>query len=766
MTGDVEAEHCVLACEALFFAPGSGFAKLKVKFGSTDRATKEKAVLARLFRACGALLCGNRIIDRGEHGFARSKRIHRAGLNQAFKDALVEEAWFDALAEVVERFEFALAQTRVANGLGGVFPDIFDGGHTEADGVADRSEVEIAFVDVGRKDGNAHATGFVDVLDDLFGAAGFGGKKRSHKFDWIVCLEIGGLVCEKRISTGVGFIETVSGEFLHQVKDANRFLVRDFVLLAAGQEFSALSRHFLFLFLPHGSTEDIGFAKREAGQAVGNLHDLFLIEDDPVGFFEDVFELREFVRDLRLAVLAVDEVIDHAALNGTRTVEGVERGQVFDARGLITAEDVAHAVRFELEDGGGFAARKESVGGFVVESKAVEIDGNAAVVLHHFDSVVKNGERSQAKEIHFEEADAFERVHFVLGGDFVATCFVDGDKFGQRLRRNNDAGSMCGGVTRETFKAHRDVHQIFELLITLDSGLELRRFGECSLEFDAESGRNKLGQAVHFAVGDIHGAAHVLDGGFGGQVPESNDLGNVFAAVFASDVVDKFAPAPHAEIDVDIGHGDALGIEKPFEQEVVLKGIYVGDAQCVTDETAGGGTAPGADRDFLSASVVDEVPDDQEVALVAHLLDHFDFGRQAKLVLGERIAQGPLLGQALKVGDALSEAFARNLFEVAISGVAVGNLEFRKRVGDAIDLDVTASGDTDSAGECVGNFAEDLRHFRGRLKIELVGGKLHAIGLAHGLAGLNAEEDFLGVSIFVVQVVAVVCGYHGDTGFF
>ena len=55
-------------------------------------------------------------------------------------------------------------------------------------------------------------------------------------------------------------------------------------------------------------------------------------------------------------MLAIDEIVDHAALDGTGTVEGVEGGKIFDARGLITAKDVAHAMRFKLEDGRRIAA--------------------------------------------------------------------------------------------------------------------------------------------------------------------------------------------------------------------------------------------------------------------------------------------------------------------------------------------------------------------------------------------------------------------------
>ena len=79
------------------------------------------------------------------------------------------------------------------------------------------------------------------------------------------------------------------------------------------------------------------------------------------------------------------------------------------------------------------------------------------------------------------------------------------------------------------------------------------------------------------------------------------------------DVLDHFAAAALAEIDVDIRQRDALGIQEALENQVVRDRIDVGDAQAVGDEAAGGGAAAGADRNALFARVADEVPDDQEV---------------------------------------------------------------------------------------------------------------------------------------------------------
>jgi len=41
---------------------------------------------------------------------------------------------------------------------------------------------------------------------------------------------------------------------------------------------------------------------------------------------------------------------------------------------------------------------------------------------------------------------------------------------------------------------------------------------------------------------------------------------------FLRDVFDQFAASPHAKVDVDIGHGNAFGIQEAFEEQLYCKG--------------------------------------------------------------------------------------------------------------------------------------------------------------------------------------------------
>ena len=127
-----------------------------------------------------------------------------------------------------------------------------------------------------------------------------------------------------------------------------------------------LGCHLLGFFLAHGAAEEIGIAEGISGEAVSDLHHLFLINDDAERLLENFFQLGKFVFDFSAPVLAFDEIVDHAALNWTGSVESVERGQVFDRIGLVAAQDVAHPVRFKLEDARSESAVKDFLVGFMV----------------------------------------------------------------------------------------------------------------------------------------------------------------------------------------------------------------------------------------------------------------------------------------------------------------------------------------------------------------------------------------------------------------
>src|SRR5216683_5196200 len=316
-----------------------------------SRRTTEKAVLAAGFFTLAALRLFHGAIDDREHlGPPRSQGIHRARFNQAFEDAFVQQARIDVIAKLVNRSEAPEFRARVENSFDRVFTNVLDGAESETNGFANRSEVEIARIDIGRKNRDAHAARLVDIFHDFFGVARFRGKQRGHELDGIMRFQIRGLVGEQSVGARVRFIEAVPGEFRHQVEYFLGLLRGNFSYGASGQEFFALSRHFGVILFAHRAAQNVRFPERKTGQAVGDLHDLFLIQNHANGLFENFLQLGQIVRDFLFSVLPVDEVVDHAALDRTGAVQGIESGEIFETCGLIATQNITHAVRFKLED--------------------------------------------------------------------------------------------------------------------------------------------------------------------------------------------------------------------------------------------------------------------------------------------------------------------------------------------------------------------------------------------------------------------------------
>ena len=96
---------------------------------------------------------------------------------------------------------------------------------------------------------------------------------------------------------------------------------------------------------------------------------------------------------------------------------------MLEAVGLEALQDVAHAVRLELEQAAGPARGEQLVGLRVVERAARSGSMRVARLgLDHLHAVVDEGERAQAQEVHLQEADALDALHVELGRDVAPCC--------------------------------------------------------------------------------------------------------------------------------------------------------------------------------------------------------------------------------------------------------------------------------------------------------------------------------------------------------
>ena len=231
------------------------------------------------------------------------------------------------------------------------------------------------------------------------------------------------------------------------------------------------------------------------------------------------------------------------------------------------------------------------------------------------------------------------------------------------------------------------------------------------------------------------------------HLAERDDLRDRLLAVLLGHIANHALAAAHREVDVDIRHRHALGVQEPLEQQAVAQRVDVGDLQRVGDQRASRRTAARADRDPGVLGVLDEVPDDQEVRVEAHLVDH------AELVVGalERLGRR-------RVAVALAQALGHERAQVLPLVGAVGRRIPRDQLAAELEFDVAALGDLERALERLRPLGERARHLVGGAQIELVGleGDLR---LRQRRLGLNAQQRRV-VAVVLASEVVDVAGTH------
>ena len=175
----------------------------------------------------------------------------------------------------------------------------------------------------------------------------------------------------------MALVEAVIGEFGEKIEDFIGLGLGHAALDRAVDETGALGVHLRLDLLAHGAAQHVGFAERIAGQHLGDLHHLFLIDDDAKRLLEHRLDLRMEIVGVLLAELyrAIGGDIGHRA----GTIERHQRDDVLEPVGAHFDQRLAHAGAFQLEHAHRLAASEHFEGFLIVERNFRQIDLDAAL---------------------------------------------------------------------------------------------------------------------------------------------------------------------------------------------------------------------------------------------------------------------------------------------------------------------------------------------------------------------------------------------------
>ena len=301
--------------------------------------------------------------------------------------------------------------------------------------------------------------------------------------------------------------------------------------------------------------------------------------------------------------------------------------------------------------------------------------------LHQLAGDVEHGERFQAEEVELHQPRLLHPFHVELGDRHVGfRIAVERHQFGERPVADDDAGGVGGGVAGQAFELLGDVEGALDHRIAVAFGLQLRLAVDGLRERDRARRilRHQLAQLVDLPVRHLQHAADVAQHAARLQRAEGDDLRHLVAAVALLHVADHLVAAVLAEVDVEVRHRHALGIEEALEQQAEADRIEIGDGQRIGHQRAGARAAAGPDRNALRLRPLDEVGDDQEVAGIFHAGDDAEFEIEPLAVFV--FACGRARRRRWRAG-ALSPASARLRNSAASSTTSPSPTEKRGRIG-------------------------------------------------------------------------------------
>ena len=218
-------------------------------------------------------------------------------------------------------------------------------------------------------------------------------------------------------------------------------------------------------------------------------------------------------------------------------------------------------------------------------------------------------------------------------------------------------------------------------------------------------------------------------------------------------IINDLFAADITEIHVNIRHRHALGIQKPLKKQRVFQRVNIRDAEDIRYNAPRCRAPARSYGNAMFPRIIDEIPNDQEIAVEPHLMDNaqlifhaFPNFRRNGLIpsvnfLFAKLAKIRFVRQPFRQRESRQDMPAEGKFHIT----PLGNL---CRVFHRIRI-----------------FGKKLRHLLRRLHIEFVVLEAHTPGIFQRLSRLNAEQYVVKIRILFMGIMRVVRHDKSDAVF-
>ena len=343
--------------------------------------------------------------------------------------------------------------------------------------------------------------------------------------------------------------------------------------------------------------------------------------------------------------------------------------------------------------------------------------------------ILNHRQGPKAQKVHLQQTQPLDGRHGELRGGGPVGRPRERHQILRRLRTDDYAGRVHRGVPRQTLEPAAHVDHLFYPLVALVRLPQIRVHPQRLVERHSQLVRNHPRDGINKAVRQVHDAPHVPNHTLRLQGAERDDLHNTVRPVLPGHIVNDLASPLVCKIHVDIRHGDALRIEKPLEDEVVLHRVEIRDMKAVGDDRPRGGSTAGSDADAVLPRIVDVIPYNKEVIDIPHLSDH------AELIL-EPLPHPAALRGIVRVP--LRHALLAETVQICPGIIPLRHVKPRQLCFAELNRHMAAVRDLLRVFNGLRRIGEQPGHLLPALDIELPARIAHPVLVGQLLPGLNA----------------------------
>ncbi len=319
---------------------------------------------------------------------------------------------------------------------------------------------------------------------------------------------------------------------------------------------------------------------------------------------------------------------------------------------------------------------------------------------------------------------------------------------------------MLAGIAHQALEPHRQFKNSPHHVVFFVQGTQFFFLLERFLERHAEFLRDQLGDPVDERERMTQHAADVTHDRLGSHRAVGDDLRDVIATIFIRDIFDDPVTSLHTEIDIEVGHRNALGIEKAFEQKFVAKRIQVGNAERPGYDRTCPRASPRSDWHIVLSSPANEIGDNQEISGKPHPRDDIEFLREPRLIGIRRVTTG----QRRHRTETQIQTAACLRGKVTVSSHTLRDMEFRKRARAESQVQRATSRDLDTVLKGLGQVGEQRCHLIRRLQILFFRVRPLPAGIGQHLSPVDADTSVECCEVLTVHESHIVGGYDRTTG--